>query len=163
MDEYRSDAAQTQKGDGNSRNARYDLFLSYSHNDSALADYTVSRLRSASGSKCRIFQDKTELREGATWLMKVADALDQSSRVIALYSPSYWASSNCQMEFLAAFTRQVDCGQEVLFPIYLSQSSIPYMFKTLQYADCRVNDRSKLDVVCSRLAADCTSRTSNSR
>lgn len=83
--------------------------------------------------------------------MQIADALESSRRVVALYSQDYWTSKNCQMEFLAAFTRQNDTGGNILFPIYLSEAKIPYMFRNLQYSDCRVNDKVKLTGACSRL------------
>ncbi len=119
--------------------SKYDVFLSYAHNESHLADYCVQRLQDASGSGLTVFQDKTKLHEGSAWLIKIAEALDSSRRVVALYSDSYWASINCKMEFTAAYARQIDSDCDVLFPIYLSETSIPYMFRSLQYADCRVN------------------------
>jgi hypothetical protein len=133
--------------------AQYDVFLSYAHEDMDIANYVVDNLQKHS-HQTKIFHDKFSLREGSTWLMQIADALDSSRRVVALYSPSYWTSKNCQMEFLAAFTRQNDTGENILFPIYLSQAKIPYMFRSLQYSDCRVNDRTKLAIACSRLAAE---------
>ena len=106
----------------------YDLFLSYSHEEAEVASFIVDKLRESSGSTLMIFHDRTSLREGSTWLMKIADALDASHRIAALYSPAYWTSKNCQMEFLAAFTRQLDTGEEILFPIYLSDEQC-FMFK----------------------------------
>ena len=152
-DRYVSPAGQSLRSYSRSQNAHFDVFLSYSHKESGLADYFVQKLKDASGSSCRVFQDKSELREGMAWLMRIANALDRSRRVVALYSENYWASTNCKMEFTAAYTRQMDSDQEILFPIYLSETSIPYMFTALQYADCRVNDRSKIEVACTRLVA----------
>ena len=123
--------------------SQYDVFLSYAREDKDMASHIAQRLKEFSPS-IRIFHDQISLKEGSTWLMQIAEALDSSRRVIALYSENYWLSKNCQMEFLAAFTRQNDTGETVLFPVYLSEAKIPYMFRGLQYSDCRVNDRIKL-------------------
>jgi O-acetyl-ADP-ribose deacetylase (regulator of RNase III) len=136
-----------------STDTQYDLFLSYAHEEADAAYYMVHRIKEYSRA-VRIFHDKVSLREGSTWLMQIAYALDSSRRVAALYSSNYWTSKNCQMEFLAAFTRQNDTAENILFPIYLSDAKIPYMFRSLQYSDCRVNDRIKLASACSRLAMD---------
>jgi hypothetical protein len=133
--------------------SQYDVFLSYAHEEMDIANYVVDNLRKHS-HQAKIFHDKVSLREGSTWLMQIANALDSSRRVVALYSPSYWTSKNCQMEFLASFTRQNDTGNNIIFPIYLSEAKIPYMFRSLQYSDCRVNDRIKLAIACSRLATE---------
>src|SRR4051812_22024859 len=101
---------------------------------------------------------RPSVREGSTWLMQIADALDSSRRVVALYSSTYWSSKNCQMEFLAAFARQNDTGETILFPVYLSEAKIPYIFRGLQYSDCQVNDRIKLANACTRLAISLTAR-----
>lgn len=132
---------------------RYDVFLSYAHEEADLADYFVEKVNEYS-QKAKIFHDKSSLSEGSTWLMQIAEALDSSRRVVALYTPNYWTSRNCQMEFLAAFTRQNDTGVNILFPIYLSEANIPYMFRSLQHSDCCINDKIKLAIACSRLAKD---------
>jgi TIR domain len=129
---------------------QYDIFISYARKDLELASFVELSLR-ASSQSLRVFFDKTDLRVGASWPMQIANALDHSRRVIALYSASYWASKNCELEFMAAFTRQNDTGATVLFPMYLSDAQIPYLFLNLQHADCRINDKVKTADACSRL------------
>jgi hypothetical protein len=74
--------------------------------------------------------------------------------VIALYTPSYWASKYCKDEFSAAYTRQVDTGDSILFPIYFkSTPRIPYLFRTVQYADCREEDLSKVTLACGEIGS----------
>ncbi|HEX8164685.1 MAG TPA: TIR domain-containing protein [Beijerinckiaceae bacterium] len=132
--------------------ANYDIFISYAREESDMALYLVQEL-GASAKPPSIFFDQIALQEGASWPMQIANALDASKRVVALYSPSYWTSKNCQMEFLAAFTRQNDTGAHILFPIYLQDVNIPYMFRILEYADCRISDRAKVSDACRRLVA----------
>jgi hypothetical protein len=127
----------------------HDVFISYSHADSDAADYVVKRLRGA--QSLNIFYDQTSIATGASWLMKVANVLDSARRVVALYSPNYWASRNCQLEFAAALSRQNDTGEEILYPIYLNTAKIPYLFRHLNYNDCREHDRKKISLACSEL------------
>jgi len=132
---------------------QYDIFVSYAREDLDIASFVEHSLR-ASSRNVRVFFDKTNLRVGASWPIQIANALDHSRRVIALYSASYWASRNCELEFMAAFTRQNDTGATILFPMYLSEAKIPYLFLSLQHADCRTNDKVKTADACSRLVAE---------
>lgn len=84
--------------------------------------------------------------------MQVAESLDSARRVAALYAPHYWSSPSCKDEFAAALARQNDTGDAVLFPIYVLSAQIPYLFRNLQYVDCREADTTKLGHACSELA-----------
>jgi hypothetical protein len=130
----------------------YDVFVSYAREEAPLADLMLRTLRDQ-GRPLRVFSDRESLRGGAAWAMELARALDASRRVVALYSPNYWRSKVCQMEFLAALARHFQEERDVLFPIYLSDAAIPSMFLALQYEDCRVNDKAKLRDACGRLLA----------
>jgi hypothetical protein len=147
--------SKTKKNKPASKVARrfYDVFVSYAREDKDMAGYLVDKLQGDEQS-VDIFYDQSALREGATWPLQIAMALDSSRRVVTLYSASYWRSKNCQSEFLAALTRQNDTGGTILFPIYLSDADIPYLFRTLQFSDCRIRDRDKVASACSRLLND---------
>jgi hypothetical protein len=136
----------------------YDVFLSYAHQDAEAAQY-VSRCISKAAPDARVFYDRQTLAPGGSWLMQIAESLDASKRVAALYTPNYWASKYCKDEFAAAFIRQNDTGQKVLFPIYYRGSNIPYMFRSIQHVDCREADATKLTEACSSLCKS-ISRTS---
>ena len=84
--------------------------------------------------------------------MQVAESLDSAQRVVALYTPHYWSSPSCKDEFAAALARQNDTGDPVLFPMYVLSAKIPYLFRNLQYVDCRERDTTKLSGACSVLA-----------
>ena len=120
-----------------------DVFLSYSRKDTQHARSLIARLGSAKPG-IRMFFDQDLLKPGMSWLTTIADSLDSAKRVVALYSPDYWSSSSCKDEFNAAFIRQVDCKSQVLFPIYLRTAHIPYLFRSIQYVDCRESDESKI-------------------
>ena len=84
--------------------------------------------------------------------MQVAESLDNARRVVAFFTPHYWDSTICKDEFTAALTRQHDTGQPILFPVYFLSAPIPYLFRNLQFIDCREGDESKLTEACLKLA-----------
>ena len=55
--------------------ARYDVFLSYAHEDAEIARYVTEKLRQAH-QNISIFYDQSSVQEGTTWLMKIAVALE---------------------------------------------------------------------------------------
>ena len=127
-----------------------DLFLSYCHEDSQAAKRILDSIQ-AMRPATRIFYDRTSLRTGSSWLMQIAESLDTSRRVVALYTPNYWKSNYCKDEFTAAITRQNDTGERILFPVYFRNTHVPYLFQNLQFLDCREGDEDKLSGVCASL------------
>jgi TIR domain-containing protein len=134
-----------------SGNRTVDLFISYCHEDSKVAQTILATLQSNCPSM-EIFHDRSTLKPGGSWLMQVAESLDCARRVVALYTPQYWSSPFCKDEFAAALTRQNDTGRPILFPIYFRSAPIPYLFRNLQFEDCREEDEAKLVQVCDALA-----------
>jgi len=128
----------------------FDLFLSYCHLDSQAAQKILDSLRTISPTS-RVFFDRTSLRTGGSWLMQIADSLDAARRVVALYTPEYWKSNYCKDEFTAALTRQNDTGERILFPVFFRNAQLPYLFRHLQYLDCREGDEAKLSGACQSL------------
>lgn len=122
---------------------QYDCFLSYCHKDSVPAQLIVDEVL-RSRPHTRVFFDASEIKTGSSWLMKIAQALDGSKRVVALYTPEYWSSRPCVDEFLAARTREYATGEKVLFPIYFRKANFPTLFQNLEFFDCREADKLKL-------------------
>ncbi|HJZ98751.1 MAG TPA: TIR domain-containing protein [Candidatus Solibacter sp.] len=127
------------------------VFLSYSHNDRVTAEFVKKKLESLRPG-IRIFYDRTGFETGESWLMRLAKSLDAAERVVAIYTPAYWESRDCNDEFTAALSRQTDTGDLVLFPIYLRSARIPYLFRNLEYFDCREGNRAKVNKACAELA-----------
>jgi hypothetical protein len=132
------------------RRPSYDVFLSYCHKDSETAGAVKHALESLRPG-LRIFFDRAVLKPGTSWLMEIAESLDNARRVAALYTPDYWRSPYCKDEFAAALARQNDTGKAVLFPIYVFSAPIPYLFRSFQYVDCREGDKDKLSQACVEL------------
>jgi hypothetical protein len=131
----------------------WDVFLSYSHSDSSAVEHIHRTLISAR-SHIRVFRDKKELKPGSSWLMQIADAIDASRCVLALYTPGYWDSVPCKDELTAAYVRQTKERRQILFPIFYQNTKIPSFFEGLQYADCREADLSKLTSTCQGICAE---------
>ena len=129
-----------------------DIFVSYAHEDSGAAQCVHESLQHFSPCS-RVFFDKKTIAPGGSWLMQIADSLDSARRVVALYTPDYWASKYCKDEFCAAYVRQVDTGQSILFPIHFRRTRIPYLFRTVEYADCTEADLSKVSFACREICA----------
>lgn len=128
-----------------------DVFLSYSHKDEALARAALDAIKAVKPD-ANVFFDRSTLAAGDSWLLKIAESLDDAKRVLALYTPDYWSSTWCQDEFVAAFTRQRETGESLLFPVHLKTVNVPYLFRSLQYTDCREADATKLVDAARRLA-----------
>jgi hypothetical protein len=75
----------------------------------------------------------------------------RATRVAPRFTPHYWSSNFCKDGFTAALAPQQDTGEQVLFPIYPRSAKIPYLFRNIQFADCREDDVAKLSDVCAAL------------
>lgn len=129
---------------------QWDVFLSYSREDSALAEH-AHRALIAGRPTARVFYDREVLAPGSSWLMQVAEAIDSTSCVLALYTPAYWNSLVCKDELTAAYTRQNKERHRLLFPAFCLDTRIPSFFEGIQYIDCREGDLDKLSSECGAL------------
>lgn len=138
---------------GASQSSRqWDVFLSYSHQDSSVARHINQSLVSARQG-IRVFCDRPALLPGSSWLMQIAEAIDSAHCVVALYTPSYWESVPCRDELTAAYVRQTEEQHRLLFPIYYRSAPLKSYFKGLQYTDCREADLNKLTGTCREICA----------
>ena len=78
--------------------ADFDLFISYSHANTQIADALVRILRDLRPG-VRVFVDRHELDAGMAWQEAIFEGLERSRRVVALLSPAYLASKACKEEF----------------------------------------------------------------
>ena len=132
--------------------AAYDVFLSYSHNDQAAADFLAGELR-ADESRPRVFHDMLSIDPGASWQQDIWEALEVCRKVVALYSPTYLTSKVCQEEYAIARLRHRNEGG-VLVPLYLTTAAkLPAYIEILNYIDCRERDQDRLRAATLKILA----------
>jgi ADP-ribose pyrophosphatase YjhB (NUDIX family) len=124
----------------------YDLFVSYCWHDKEEVDLMVAELKRLRPG-LRVFLDRLELRPGCAWQHEIFTALDQSRKVVTVYSPAYLASKVCREEYNMALFRHREEGA-VMLPVYLETVNLPTYMKLIQYMDCRERDRARLEQAC---------------
>lgn len=129
----------------------WDCFVSYSRVDSALVDTFVELIRSKRPN-ARIYRDSEAIRVGADWVSDLADAIDSSSRFVAIFSPDYFDSKWCRREFSAAIYRDDQGDDDILYPIFLRKDpSAPSLYLVFNHVDCCEANIAKLDAATDRL------------
>ena len=131
----------------------YDIFLSYSHENTADANWLIEQIRQLKPD-VRIFVDYQGLQPGVAWQEKLYRCIDDAHKVIAVYSPAYVKSKACQEEFNFASLLHSRQGEKTLFPVLLYDTQLlPHMSKW-QYLDCRVADQDKMLEACKKLVSE---------
>ena len=123
--------------------ADFDLFISYSHANTQIADALVGILRELRPG-VRVFVDRHELDVGMAWQEAIFEGLERSRRVVALLSPAYLASKACKEEFGIARLHGSRIGVKVLLPVYVLSADLPAHMAYVQYLDAREGDEARL-------------------
>lgn len=129
---------------------KYDVFISYCHKNSEQMEFVANELK----QRCpgiRLFVDQQELQPGMAWQQALYQSIDDSRKVLALYSPEYLASKACQEEYNIARVLHRQSEKGVLFPIYLYTADLPPYMQTWQYHDCREAKQEKLQEACLKI------------
>jgi tetratricopeptide (TPR) repeat protein len=83
---------------------RYDAFISYARSDntyqrvSSLRDLIRDRFERLCGRRLNVFFDEESLSTMADWHGRIAEGLRDSSLLLAILSPAYFASAYCRLE-----------------------------------------------------------------
>jgi TIR domain len=85
-----------------SDNYKYDVFLSYAHEDSTWCERLAERLHKAG---VRVWFDRWQLRPGDHLLVKINEGLQNSRRMIAVWTSNYFRDSKL-WTILEIFSRQ---------------------------------------------------------
>jgi len=133
-------------------------FLSYAHVDDDESDGVVTvlhrlllqELRLQSGDTFQLFRDRNDLQWGKAWRQTIDTTLDSAAMLIALVSPSFFASHECRRELERFLTRESQLSrQDLILPIYWIDTSImedeaqrqgdslAQCIGARQYKDCR--------------------------
>jgi hypothetical protein len=129
---------------------RFDVFVSYCQKNREPVNHLVGRLLGRRPG-LRVCIDRLQLRPGAAWQQHIFDALDESRKVICVFSPDYLASKVCKEEFNIALFRHREAADGVLLPVYLYSADLPTYMKLVQYEDVREGDREKIAQSAERL------------
>ena len=96
----------------------YDIFISYSHENSSEVDIIVRELKKLRPD-LKLFLDRIELNPGAAWQQRIFEALEECRKIIAVFSPPYLVSDVCKEEYNIAHYLNRNSTKEILIPIYL--------------------------------------------
>lgn len=126
------------------RNA-FDIFLSFSSADVDAAE-TVKKSLHGRGDVGPIFDFRFAIDKGVSWQTEIDKAITSCRAVVAVISPSYIVSPECQEELLQARLRHKREGGAVLFPIYWRRwdGDLALWLQLINAADCREADSAKL-------------------
>lgn len=76
----------------------YDVFISYSHRDTTIANKAYNYIRKIKPD-WNIFIDQSGLRTGSAWQSKLYKSIENSKAVLSLLSSNYMNSKVCQEEY----------------------------------------------------------------
>jgi hypothetical protein len=128
------------------RYSRWDVFLSYSHQDCREADAVCAEL-TARGLE--VFRDSHSLPTGSAWWDEIRNAIKSSAFFVPLYSPDYLRSDACMSEHSIALAS----GKPLLFPVCLCAPADLPPFMTLHHLEvCARGDAARLRRACRLLA-----------
>jgi hypothetical protein len=125
---------------------KHDVFLSFSSSDGDGATLAKQVLTRRSDVRS-VFDFRHEIPKGASWQAELDVAIAQCRTVVALITPAYEKSPECQEEIMQARLRHKHERQGVLFPVYWRslQTPVALWLRTINYADCREQDASGLE------------------
>jgi len=102
------------------------LFLSYAHDDTDIANELASVLRSG-GQK--VWQDNV-ISTGERWQESLRNAINDAEGIVLALTPNWIASPWCQWEFVTA----VELKKKVI-PVLLSETELPDRISQYQYVN----------------------------
>ena len=127
--------------------SRWDVFISYSHQDAKEADVLYDELK---GRGLEVFRDSNSLVTGSAWWDDIRNAIKSSGYFVPLYSPDYVHSDTCMSELSIALAS----NKPVLFPICLCGVGELPPFMTLSHMEvCPKGQDDRLREACQRLVA----------
>lgn len=131
---------------------KFDVFLSFSSADQHAADLTIQALLSRDDVK-EIFDYRLEIDRGVAWQAEIDRAICSSNAIVAITSPAYFASPECQEELAQARLRHKREGGSRLFPIHWrsTEKEMDLWLQVINTSDCREQDKQKLKEEIQRL------------
>jgi hypothetical protein len=123
----------------------HDVFLSFSSNDQDAADVAKAALIER-GDVNSVFDYRSGIDRGVCWQSKIDAAITSCHSVLAILSPEYLRSPECQEELHQARLRHKREGGGVLFPLYWKKldGEISLWLQLINSVECREANRNKL-------------------
>ena len=88
----------------NAEQKKYDVFISYSHEDKVVANAIYEYLQS---KNIRCFIDSHDLQKGKNWSKLLPSAIRNSRLMLAIFSHSFNISSHTDHEIAIAANRKI--------------------------------------------------------
>lgn len=121
---------------------KYDIFVSYKrHNKTnawhlGLLEILEVWLSQELQRDARIFFDSEDIKTGDRWKEKLAEALLHSRCLLCLWSPMYFQSKWCVVEWQAFLEREERCGGGLIIPANIHDGThYPNAAKAIQSRD----------------------------
>ena len=92
----------------------------------------INEILQAAGYKTILQDDDFGYRD---FMDAMHEALSSDARVIALYSPDYFASQHCRAEAQGALTGDIFNAKQRLIPLRIAECDAPGIFANIAYAD----------------------------
>lgn len=127
---------------------RPSVFISYAHEDAALARNLAEALR---GADLEVWVDEGELRAGDSIIQRISEAIHAVNFLVALVSDASVSSNWCQKELSLAITRGIGDGRVTVLPLRLGNVTMPASLGDMYYLT--VDQHDPADVVA-RLVKD---------
>ena len=129
---------------------KYDVFISYSHQDKKwVRNNLLPKLEKVG---IRVCIDYRDFKPGAFIIKEIERSVISSYKTLLIITPDYLASKWTEMENILIFTRDPSLMQRPMIPILLKQCELPPRLRALIYLDF-TNPKSR-KIPFSRLMAD---------
>lgn len=128
-----------------------DFFISYASEDLEIAQEVDGVLAAAGFSTIAQFKD---FRPGMNFVREMQNALELSTRVIALHSPSYEKSDHCQAEWAAAYNQDPGGRSGKLLPVLLKPTALNLLARQIVYTSFVGLSRPERHIALLRLVAN---------
>ncbi|MFH1194966.1 MAG: TIR domain-containing protein [bacterium] len=118
---------------------QYDVFISHASEDSEWCDALAERLRN---DNVRVWYDRWELQPGDHLLEKLNEGIEQSRKMICVWSPNYFSDKSTWtlVEVFSQRHKDVLAEQRPIIPLVITECKIPPTLRNILYIDCKNPD-----------------------
>ncbi|GAA0945496.1 hypothetical protein GCM10009554_40390 [Kribbella koreensis] len=143
-------ASSTGQGKAAAVGAKYDVFVSYAHED---LDWVLGLATQLEGAGLVVARDEVILKPGDLLVHTIEEAIRDSADSILVFSPASVASGWVQQEYAALMQRSIEAHRRFI-PVVIEDVELPAFAATRYYADFRdVSDTEYERVVAKIIAA----------